>query len=190
MIVSCNIRVKTTDSGARQPEIVECDAVKSDATPAGVVIASPDETPRTLEVAGKSYTLASFKVRIIASLIESGCAVLRIFVGSGLTLAFGYTTNPHIGFLICGHVLTWVYVVCMPTYNCIRYNGQTMGKKIMGIRYLKLDGKPFTGGDYVRMMLGYWLAVPFGNIGLVLTLFHPNRQGFHNLASGCVVVNA
>ena len=82
--------------------------------------------------------------------------------------------------------------------------GQTVGKRLQGIRVVRVDGSPLGfGGAFRRyglILLATFLltfALPLGPIGAALVLFgvtmwtrNPNHQGMHDRIVKTIVVNA
>ena len=65
--------------------------------------------------------------------------------------------------------------------------GQTPGKRVMGVRVVRTDGKRLKLGNALRREIGYWLsAILF--LGYLWILFDNRRQGFHDKLAGTMVV--
>jgi uncharacterized RDD family membrane protein YckC len=66
--------------------------------------------------------------------------------------------------------------------------GRTPGKALMGLRIVRVDGKPLTVGRSLLRYAGYWLsAIPLG-LGFLWVLRDARRRGWHDrLAGTCVV---
>jgi uncharacterized RDD family membrane protein YckC len=66
--------------------------------------------------------------------------------------------------------------------------GRSLGKALMGLRIVRVDGSAF---GFVRSLVrfaGYWLsALPFG-LGFLASLFDGRRRTFHDRLAGTVVV--
>jgi uncharacterized RDD family membrane protein YckC len=67
--------------------------------------------------------------------------------------------------------------------------GQSFGKRFIGIRVVRTDGRPI---DYqtavLRHIVGYALSVLFFGLGIVWMLWDPRRQGWHDKLANTVVV--
>ena len=65
--------------------------------------------------------------------------------------------------------------------------GQTPGKRVMGVRIVRSDGRRLTAGNCVRRVIGYWFSsVLF--LGYLWVLVDNRRQGFHDKLAGTFVV--
>ena len=68
-------------------------------------------------------------------------------------------------------------------------NGQTAGMRILGIRIIRIDGRPFTMGRAVlRHLAGYPLSMIFFFLGFLWILWDPRQQGWHDKLARTVVV--
>ncbi len=122
--------------------------------------------------------------------------IVGAFVGPvGWTL--GWTL-----WLLLWFVLEWFYGGLLETY----WNGQTVGKRLMGIRVLGTDGQPINGlqavmRNFLRLVdlmpflplaaligqEGPW-ALPTGLLGLVVPMLNERFQRLGDLACGTMVV--
>lgn len=68
--------------------------------------------------------------------------------------------------------------------------GATVGKKLMGIRVVRRDGRPLGAARGFLRALGYGLSTPLFNFGFVLALFHPESRALHDLLAGSLVVES
>lgn len=66
--------------------------------------------------------------------------------------------------------------------------GQTPGKKLLGIRVIRLDGKPLTGWMSFERFGGYAASAATGLLGFAQILWDRNRQGLHDKATETVVI--
>jgi uncharacterized RDD family membrane protein YckC len=65
--------------------------------------------------------------------------------------------------------------------------GQTLGKRVMGVRILRSDGTRLRFGNALRREIGYILSgILF--LGYLWILFDNRRQGFHDKLAGTIVV--
>lgn len=65
-------------------------------------------------------------------------------------------------------------------------SGQTPGKRVLGVRVMRADGKRLRLGNAVRRQLGYWISAIFF-LGFLWILFDNRRQGFHDKIAGTIV---
>src|SRR5262249_485022 len=93
-----------------------------------------------------------------------------------------------IGFLLgLGGFLAW----CWLTYTYVKANGQSIGKKMLGIKVVRRDGSPASVGrifwlrNFVNGLLG--LIPLYGFIDL-LFIFAESRQCIHDKLADTIVV--
>jgi uncharacterized RDD family membrane protein YckC len=68
------------------------------------------------------------------------------------------------------------------------WRGQTPGKKVAGVRVIRLDGKPMGWWLSFERFGGYAASLSVGLLGFVQILWDRNRQGLHDKACETVVV--
>jgi hypothetical protein len=68
------------------------------------------------------------------------------------------------------------------------WNGQTVGKKLMRIRVVRLDGEPITWWIAFERAGGYAAGFATGLLGFAQVYWDANRQGIHDRIVGTVVV--
>lgn len=95
-------------------------------------------------------------------------AALRDFVDE-LGFGFGWAS------LYLTVVLSW-------------WKGQTVGKKVMGVRVLRLDGEPITWWVAFERAGGYAAGFATGLLGFAQVYWDANRQAIHDRIVGTVVV--
>lgn len=66
--------------------------------------------------------------------------------------------------------------------------GQTIGKRLMRVRVLRLDGEPITWWSAFERAGGYAAGIATGLLGFAQVLWDPNRQCTHDKITGTVVV--
>ena len=66
----------------------------------------------------------------------------------------------------------------------------TPGKLLLGLRVLKLDGRPLTTWEGFERFGGYFISVGTFGLGLVDLWRDPNRRLAHDRVSNTVVVSA
>ena len=86
--------------------------------------------------------------------------------------------------LLCLFVIGFYSLLC-EVFN----NGQSVGKRLMHLRVVQIDGSEPTIGSYLLRWLLYPVDVGFsGGIGLVCALVTKNRQRLGDLAAGTMVI--
>ncbi len=66
--------------------------------------------------------------------------------------------------------------------------GPAPGKWLLGVRVVRLDGRPLTLWDAFGRTGGYSASLSTLGLGFVEALWNPNRQTMHDRISGTVVV--
>ncbi|MFL6696074.1 MAG: RDD family protein, partial [Vitreoscilla sp.] len=77
------------------------------------------------------------------------------------------------------------YFTLLPTW----WRGQTVGKRLFGLRVVQLTGKPLGLMDCFGRYGGYAAGLATGGIGLLQVLWDPNRQGVEDKLAHTVVVD-
>ena len=76
-------------------------------------------------------------------------------------------------------------------YSFTRLQGQTFGKRMMGIRVVKRNGEPLSWADaFLRCWVGYLLsAAPLG-LGFFWALIDKQKRAWHDIIADTLVVQA
>jgi len=69
------------------------------------------------------------------------------------------------------------------------WKGQTLGKKVAGLRVVQLNGKPLTVWDCFNRYGGYAAGFATGLLGFAQIFWDDNRQGIHDKISFTVVLD-
>jgi uncharacterized RDD family membrane protein YckC len=131
-----------------------------------------DKPKRTVDL-----PLADMGPRLIALIIDS----MILGTVGGVGWARGHGAGFGIGILI-GLAYHWFFL----TQN----NGQTIGKLLMGIRVVKLNGEPIQTTDVLLRYFGYWLNSAIFGLGWLWALWDQDRQGWHDKLANTIVVRA
>ena len=67
-------------------------------------------------------------------------------------------------------------------------SGETIGKKIMGLKVVTLDGSPLTYGKGFLRYIGYFLSTITLNIGFLMIAWDKKKQGLHDKICKTTVV--
>jgi hypothetical protein len=92
----------------------------------------------------------------------------RVFAGIGLQFGWGI-----------------VYFSLLPAW----WGGQTVGKKVFGLRVVEITGKPMTVMRCLKRYGGYAAGMATGGLGFTQMLWDPNRQGIQDKAAHTVVLD-
>jgi uncharacterized RDD family membrane protein YckC len=65
-------------------------------------------------------------------------------------------------------------------------SGQTPGKRVLGVRVMRADGKRLRLGNALLRQVGYWVSAIFF-VGFLWILVDNKRQGFHDKLAGTIV---
>lgn len=84
-----------------------------------------------------------------------------------------------------GYGWSLVYFTMLPAW----WRGQTLGKRLFGLRVMEITGKPMTPLLNFKRFGGYLAGMATGGLGLVQLLWDPNRQGLQDKAAHTVVVD-
>ncbi len=134
-----------------------------------------------------NYRLAGITDRIAAYLIDS------LIVGAALFLmAFITLVVTHQGSSMWMWAILWLAAFLYPLICEISMNGQTIGKKSMNIRVVKLDGSQATTSAYVLRWLFLLLDVVLtsGGLALLCIAFTQRSQRVGDLVAGTTVIKA
>ncbi len=137
-------------------------------------LANADSLQRELgQLRGQVKTLRTQngKLRSEAKDADEGFSVKRIFKSVSDVLGFG---------------LGWSALYF--TAFTLLMRGQTPGKKLLGIRVIRLDGRPITGWIAFERFGGYAAAAATGLLGFAQILWDRNRQGIHDKVAETVVI--
>jgi uncharacterized RDD family membrane protein YckC len=80
---------------------------------------------------------------------------------------------------------TMYFAILMPWMK-----GSTPGKKLLGIRVVRLDGQPLSWWHAFERAGGYAAGLATGLLGFAQVYWDPNRQAIHDKVAGTVVVVA
>lgn len=145
------------------------------------------ETTQNVHV---DYEVATIGDRIVAALIDYGVFIAYYMVAYGIMMAAVGISSPFI-WVVIGFPPLIYDLVCE-----ILFNGQSLGKRVMNIKVIKLDGTQPTIGSYLirhimrlidspsplTVTLGIWW------IGLVSVLASGKGQRLGDVAAGTTVI--
>ncbi|MFZ5547801.1 MAG: RDD family protein [Pseudomonadota bacterium] len=83
-----------------------------------------------------------------------------------------------------GYGWALVYFTMLPVW----WRGQTVGKRLLGLRMVELTGKPMTPLLSFRRFGGYLASMATGGLGFLQLLWDPNRQALQDKAAHTVVL--
>ncbi len=125
------------------------------------------------------FELADVGTRFIALIIDS---ILLGIIGGVIGVILGRADTGGIFGFIIGVLYQWYFLT--------QQNGQTPGKKLVGIRVIKVNGEPLQFTDVLLRYVGYFLNTLIIFLGWIWALFDSNRQGWHDKLAGTYVIRA
>ncbi|MDP5061590.1 MAG: RDD family protein, partial [Maribacter sp.] len=138
-----------------------------------------------------NYTIVGIGERIVAFFIDAFILYLYYILVDLIGDAIGYIYDD--GWTQRGIVgLISLPAMFYSLLMHIIFNGRTVGKMIMKMRVVSVDGSPVNWSNYlIRWMLrlvDIWIFV--GSIGILTILFSEKRQRLGDAAAGTVVISS
>lgn len=137
-----------------------------------------------------NYTIVSIGERILAFFIDAFILYLYALLVNIIGDAIGYVYDDRWtqrGLVALIFLPAMFYSLVMH----IIFNGRTVGKMLLKMRVVKVDGSPVHWSNYlVRWMLrlvDIWLFI--GSIGILTILFSEKKQRLGDAAAGTVVIS-
>lgn len=148
---------------------------------------------------------AGFVSRLIATLVDIGILTavnvvlawaaieLLAYVGADVRNCPDLESETPILAVLCHGAL--VVAMLVGTWGPAVYalffwstTGQTPGKAVMGVRVVRLDGKPMTVWTAARRIAGYFLSLAAVGVGFLVILVDDRRRGWHDRIAGTCVI--
>ena len=133
------------------------------------------------------YELGSVGDRLVAGIIDTAIIAGYIVI-LGIMLSLAGASSTHNG--AWAILLAYFPVVFYSLYSELLFNGQTVGKKVMGIKVISLDGDRPTLGQYLIRWLfriiDIWLMSFV--LAIILVAATDRRQRLGDMVAGTVVV--
>lgn len=157
-----------------------------------IEIVTPENIAFHYLLAGPFRRLPAY---LLDCLICVSCLLLALFL-VGLWASLGILPETGFGlWLIAVFVVSWFYFGLFETF----WNGQTPGKRLMGLRVLATDGRPINAMqavmrnvlrsvDAMPMLGGIEVSIPFYMVGLAAMTASDRFQRLGDLACGTIVV--
>lgn len=161
-------------------------------------IQTPENVSFRYEVAGPFRRLPAFMIDVVLRIAIMFLAFLAVVLIGTSSEKFAMTTVSPLVMLVW-FALEWFYGAILES----QWNGQTIGKRIMRIRVVSVDGRPIDGMQAtLRNLLRYLDLMPFVAltaessalqmptfaIGLLSTSLSPRFQRIGDLVAGTMVV--
>ncbi len=149
---------------------------------------SPFQTPAMLADDGSICTeartgqlyYAGFWIRVLASLMD----MIIIAGASGLLCAItGISGDPPDG-LVVGLAILYDGLLIG------KFNGQTLGKKVLGIKVISNDGRPCSVWRSFARAIAGWLNMCTLGLTYLMVAFSDNKRGLHDHIAGTLHIYA
>ena len=146
----------------------------------------PGFTPSAPEGAELELAPAKVSDRFVAFLMD-----LAPFLGGFIASMFFIQPQLHPGapdraaFIHMGELWTGLTLAYQFVGNL---TGGTVGKRLMGIKVVRSDGRPLGVARSLARAVGYFISMPLCNLGFLIAFVHPESRTLHDLLSGALVV--
>jgi len=132
------------------------------------------------------YDLASLGDRIVARLVDFGIIIGYLIIIMFLLSLFGPRNVAIIAFMI----IAYLPIIFYSLLSEIFLNGQSVGKRVMKIKVISLDGSQASIGQYIIRWLFRIIDSGLGGgvIGLILIAVTERRQRVGDLVAGTVLI--
>ncbi|MCL4253587.1 MAG: RDD family protein [Anaerolineae bacterium] len=144
---------------------------------------------KLISINGEQKEIADIVTRLIAGAIDFASVIIIAFILYVLIVPADLITSrgsSNEGFFAIGSLLIvgFFFFVMAPMQM-----GQSLGKKVLGLSVIRLNGLPMAYKDYiVRNMLGYFLSIlPYG-LGLLWSIWDKKQQTWHDKLAQTVVI--
>lgn len=149
------------------------------------------DTPENVQV---DFELAGIGTRFIATLIDTlWLTGVRVLIGMmGAAIFFAADLSEETGIIIASIALLVFFIIGWGYYIFfeISWNGQTPGKRKMGIRTVKLNGLPISASEAIirNLMRVVDLLPAYYAAGFVTMFLNDQARRLGDLAAGTLVV--
>ena len=131
---------------------------------------------------------AGFWIRFVASLIDS---IVFWVVGFAVGLGTGLTRRAAVEEIFARVPgMAFFFLLLVSLYYIIfhRLWGQTIGKMLLRIRVVRVDGTPLSLGHSILRFVGYFVSYLTLSIGYLMAAFRADKRALHDLLAGTRVV--
>ncbi len=136
-------------------------------------------------------SLPSLNARCSAFLLDY---ILTLFPLS-MTLALAFFVKrklmePEVGgfFQYVGYVLVIGVIFFNWVYSYVRYDGQSFGKRFVGLRVVRADGQPMNYQTALIRLLVYLVSMLFAGLGFLWMLWDEDQRGLHDKIAKTLVI--
>lgn len=154
-----------------------------------LTIETPEQTSLDFVIAGIG---SRFLAILIDILIQTGIAIVAGFAFALMVGATSSSLGPKAGMWIAAFFILFYFLLYFGYYAFfeIIWNGQTPGKRKVGIRVMKDDGRPLTPAESIGrnlMRIIDWLPFFYG-VGIISAFFSKGNKRLGDLVVGSLVV--
>ena len=153
-----------------------------------VEILTPEHVVLRFQTAGLG---SRFAAQILDSLIMYGILVL-IFIASAIAGVFYSDFFSYSGGIAAALILCIIFFIIFGYHICFEYfwNGQTPGKRVLGLKTVREQGQPLTFlSAVIRNLLRLIDFLPGAYLaGCLFIFFHPKHQRIGDLVAGTIVI--
>lgn len=147
-------------------------------------------TSQNIEI---DYEVAGLGERIVARIIDFGIFILILIAGIAVAALSGSVMQrvTFFGYAFIGLYIIWLLGLVFYDLVCeVFLNGQSVGKRIMKIKVISLDGARPSFGQYVIRWLFRIVdfLITFQLAGLISVIFTKNKQRIGDLAAGTTLI--
>ncbi len=141
---------------------------------------------QTTQNVSLEYETASVGDRIVASLIDYALYVVWFIAWNVLNKEYHLAPDGRAGQVIMLLPTTFYMLACE-----VFFNGQTLGKKAMSLRVVRLDGTRAGLGDYLLRWLlrPVEILMPLGAVAFISIMLNGRGQRLGDLAAGTTVIS-
>ncbi len=128
------------------------------------------------KVSLSAFPTVKFGRRLVAYLIDFAVVTLffAFLVAAGMKEIPDFLAQTVMAFYF---IILWVF-----------WDGRTVGKKIMKIKIVTIEGKPITPGKAILRYLGYIISSLGAFLGFLWIIWDKNHQGWHDKIAKTLVV--
>ena len=154
-------------------------------------MASPQPPQETLlgQYAGFVTRLIAFAIDwLIVGIIISAVVILAEFVTSAFGVNDWFGTGDLTGTIVTTLVVVTAVLIYL-FYDLLFWMlaGQTPGKRLLGVRIVRTDGKRLRWGNAIRRKVSYWISALLF-LGFLWVIVDNRRQAWHDRLAGTLVL--
>jgi uncharacterized RDD family membrane protein YckC len=133
---------------------------------------------------------AGFLVRLVAYIIDAIIIAIPNAIIQAIFMGGLQSDSPGGGAVIMaliGSLLVLVWSVGYLVYFWTT-SGQTIGKKVMGVKVVTTDGELVGVGKAILRIIGYAISGIVFYLGFIWIIFDSEKQGWHDKIAGTYVI--